>query len=89
MTQRLQALASIIHDETTDLFQQSRCTFVGLLADETTDVSKGQFTIPAAPRHAVPLQIELNPIQVAGGTAGQYFWYSAAWRGAAGIVNRP
>ena len=33
----LQALASVIHDETTDLLKQS--TFVGLSADETTDVS--------------------------------------------------
>ena len=36
-TQMLQALASVIHDETTDLLQQR--TFVGLSADETTDVA--------------------------------------------------
>ena len=37
LTQMLQALASVIHDETTDLLNQS--TFVGLSADETIDVS--------------------------------------------------
>ena len=36
LTPMLQALASVIHDETTDMLQWS--TFVGLSADETTDV---------------------------------------------------